>query len=121
MRAIAGDALVHGDLRADNIILDGPRTWIIDWPHAARGAPWADLAFMLPSVAMQGGGDPQAIFWRHPVSDGVKRQEGRAALAGLAGYFAASSFQPAPIGIPNLRAFQRAQAATALDWLRELS
>jgi aminoglycoside phosphotransferase (APT) family kinase protein len=121
LRAIAGDALVHGDLRADNIILDGALTWFIDWPHAALGAPWADLAFMLPSVAMQGGGDPQTIFWSHPVSDGVTPHDLRAGLAGLAGYFAASSYQPAPIGIPNLRAFQRAQAATALEWLRDLS
>ncbi len=121
LRALSGNALVHGDLRADNVILDGPRTWFIDWPHAAQGAPWVDLAFMLPSVAMQGGGDPQQIFWSHPSSEGVAPAELRAALAGLAGYLAAGSFAPAPLGIPNLRAFQRAQAVAALVWLRELS
>ncbi len=121
LQALAGDSLVHGDLRADNIILDGAHTWFIDWPHAAQGAPWVDLAFMLPSVAMQGGGDPQQIFWAHPASEGVPPAALRAALAGLAGYLAAGSFAPAPLGIPNLRAFQRAQAVAALTWLRELS
>jgi len=120
-RALSGNALVHGDLRADNVILDGAHTWFIDWPHAAQGAPWVDLAFMLPSVAMQGGGDPQQIFWAHPSSEGVAASALRAALAGLAGYLAASSFAPAPLGIPNLRAFQRAQAVAALTWLRDLS
>ena len=98
-----------------------PTTVSIDWPHASIGAPWLDLAFMLPSVAMQGGGDPQKHFWSHPVSDGVPPQDLRSALAGLAGFLTASSVLPAPVGIPNLRRFQRAQASAALSWLRELA
>ena len=94
---------------------------LIDWPHASIGAPWLDLAFMLPSVAMQGGGDPQTHFWGHPVSDGVTHEALRAGLAGLTGYLVASALRPAPVGIPNLRRFQRAQAATALAWLRDLA
>ncbi len=118
--ACAGDALVHGDLRADNVMIDYDRgrVWLIDWPHASVGAPWLDLAFMLPSVALQGGGEPARIFRDHPLSVGVSDDELRACLAGLAGWFACSSVQPAPPGIPNLRAFQRAQAYATLDWLR---
>ena len=120
--ACAGRSLVHGDLRADNVMIDTDhhRVSLIDWPHASIGAPWLDLAFMLPSVAMQGGGDPQELFWTHPVAAGVRPQDLRAALAGLTGYFVASSLQPAPPGIPNLRRFQRAQGTTALRWLRDL-
>jgi aminoglycoside phosphotransferase (APT) family kinase protein len=123
LRVCAGHALVHGDLRADNVMIDSDhhRVTLIDWPHASIGAPWLDLAFMLPSVAMQGGGDPQTHFWSHPVSDGVPPEDLRAALAGLAGYLTAGSVLPAPVGIPNLRRFQRAQAAAALEWLRALS
>ncbi|UJP41352.1 phosphotransferase [Cellulomonas palmilytica] len=118
--ACAGDALVHGDLRADNVMIDSDHgtVWLIDWPHASVGAPWLDLAFMLPSVALQGGGDPARVFRDHPLSVGVSDDELRACLAGLAGYFAHASLQPAPPGIPNLRAFQRAQAYATLDWLR---
>ncbi|MCR6689333.1 phosphotransferase [Cellulomonas sp.] len=120
--ALAGDALVHGDLRADNVMIDSDhnRVWLIDWPHASVGAPWLDLAFMLPSVTLQGGGDPAALFRSHRLSIGVTDDELRAGLAGLAGYFAWSSLQPAPLGIPNLRAFQGAQAGATLRWLRAL-
>ena len=83
-------------------------------------APWLDLAGMLPSVAMQGGGDPARIFREHPLGAVVPQDELRSVVAGFAGYFAHASLQPAPPGIPNLRAFQRAQASTALRWLRTL-
>ena len=118
--AAAGSSLVHGDLRADNVLLDSERTWLVDWPHAAVGAPWLDLALMLPSVEMQGGGDADALFWNHPVSAGVEPAALRSVLAALAGAFAHGSLQPAPRGIPNLRRFQGAQAAVTLDWLRRL-
>lgn len=123
LHVAAGRALVHGDLRADNVLIDHEhaKVAIVDWPHASIGAPWLDLAFLLPSVSMQGGGDPQRHFWAHPLSDGVPSADLRAALAGLAGYFAFGSMQPAPVGIPNLRRFQRAQAEAALRWLRELA
>jgi len=118
--AAAGTGLVHGDLRADNVLLDNDRTWLVDWPHAAIGAPWLDLAFMLPSVEMQGGGLADDLFWSHPVAAGVAPHALRSVLAALAGYFTLSSHQAPPIGVPNLRRFQHAQAAVALDWLRRL-
>ena len=118
--AAAGTALVHGDLRADNVLLDVERTWLVDWPHATLGAPWLDLALMLPSVEMQGGGDANELFFAHPVSKGVEPVALRCVLAALAGYLAYGSMQPAPVGIPNLRRFQEAQATATLDWLQRL-
>lgn len=123
LRVVAGDTLVHGDLRADNVMIEEghDRVWLIDWPHASVGAPWVDLAFMLPSVALQGGaGDPAWLFSRSEASRGVSPADLRAALTGLAGYFAWSAGQPAPPGIPNLRAFQAAQAGATLRWIRDL-
>ncbi|MFI5631759.1 hypothetical protein ACIA8E_20775 [Streptomyces sp. NPDC051664] len=38
--------------------------------------------------------------------------------AALAGYFLAHSLMPDPPGLPTVRAFQGAQAAAALEWLR---
>jgi len=124
LRVCAGETLVHGDLRADNIMISEGhgRAWLIDWPHACVGAPWIDLAFMLPSVALQGGaGDPAWLFASSRVGEAVSIDDLRAALAGLAGYFAWSAGQPAPTGIPNLRAFQAAQAGATLRWLRDVS
>lgn len=120
--AASGDTLVHGDLRADNVILDDDgAVWLIDWPHATgAGTPWYDLLAMLPSVAMQHGGDPQAIFWSQPTTSGVDRCAVRAVLAAVTGYLLHGAVQPPPPGIANLRPFQLAQAVAALDWLRRV-
>ncbi len=118
--AVTGRTLLHADLRADNVMLDhdDEQVWLIDWPHAARdGARWFDLLAMLPSVQMQGGGDPDEIFWAHPNSRGADRDAVRAALAGVAGYFVEAAVRPAPLGLSNLRPFQAAQGVAALDWL----
>jgi hypothetical protein len=40
-------------------------------------------------------------------------------VAALAGFFCWHGSQPDPPGLPTLRAFQRAQGAIALDWLRQ--
>ncbi|MGV8967154.1 MAG: phosphotransferase family protein [Cellulomonas sp.] len=118
--AAAGTALIHGDLRADNVLLDTGRTWLVDWPHAALGAPWLDLAFMLPSVEMQGGGVADDLFWSHPNAAGVAPHALRSVLAALAGHLLLASHQAAPVGVPNLRRFQLAQATVSLDWLQRL-
>jgi len=120
--ASVGETLVHGDFRADNVMLataPDPRVWLIDWPHAARdGARWWDLLATLPSVAMQEGGDPEQHFWSHPNAQGADRDAVRAVLAAITGFFVEASIRPAPHGLPNLRAFQLAQGRAALDWLR---
>lgn len=113
-----GDSLVHGDLRADNILLTEDRVVFVDWPHAMRAAPWFDLLAMLPCVAAQGGPDPESLFTAHPLGRNADPAGVAAVLAALAGYFVAQSLRPDLPGLPTLRAFQAAQGAAALDWLR---
>jgi aminoglycoside phosphotransferase (APT) family kinase protein len=114
-----GQTLAHNDLRVDNILLGERDAWLVDWPHAAKDAPrWFDLAGLLPGIAMQGGGDPDELFWSHPVAAGAERAAVRAVVAMLVGYFMQSAVQPAPPGIANLRAFQLAHGVAALEWLR---
>ena len=113
-----GDTLLHSDLRADNVLLTDDRVYIVDWPWVRTGPAWADLLFMLPSVAMQGGGDPEEIFASQAVSRDADRAAVNATLAGLTGYFLRSGLQPAPPGLPALRPFQLAQGEAALAWLK---
>ncbi|THA67550.1 aminoglycoside phosphotransferase family protein [Streptomyces sp. A0958] len=123
-QAAAGDTLAHGDLRADNILLTDDRVVFVDWPHAVRAAPWFDLLAMLPCVAAQGyasspgGPDPETLFTAHPLGRDADPDAVTAVLAAVAGYFAEHALRPAPPGLPTLRAFQAAQGAAALDWLR---
>lgn len=117
--AAAGNTLLHGDLRADNLLLTADRVVLVDWPHACVGAAWIDLLGLLPSVRMQGGPEPEPVFLAHPVGARADPDAVNAVLAGLAGYFARSALQPAPPGLPTLRAFQHGQAVPALAWLRQ--
>jgi hypothetical protein len=118
--AFEGDTLLNCDIRADNILLTDERVFFVDWPHATVGAPWLDLLYFLPSVAMQGGPDPQATFWGHPVADGARGDTVRSVLAGLAGFFIYGATQPPPAGLPTLRRFQLAQGIEAVGWLRQM-
>ncbi len=83
--AAAGDSLVHADIRADNLLLTPDRVFVVDWPWACLAQPWLDLLGLLPSVRMQGGPPPQAIFDQHPVARDADPAAVTAVLAGLAG------------------------------------
>jgi aminoglycoside phosphotransferase len=116
--AAAGDTLVHGDLRADNILLAGERVLFIDWPHAGTGAAWVDLLCMLPSVAMQHGPAPAEVWRASPPARAADPAAVDAVLAALTGFFVHSALLPAPPGLPTLRRFQHLQGEAALAWLR---
>ncbi len=117
---VGGDALVHFDARADNILVrpDGAVT-VVDWPWALRGAPWFDALLLMLNVRLLAPEDDvEAVLRRHGAFSGMPDEGANAVLAALAGTFLERSMQsPAP-GIPTLRAFQRKQAIACLDWLR---
>ena len=77
-----------------------------------------DLLLRLPSVAIQGGPDPEPAFAAQPVAARADPREVTTALAAFAGFLAEGSRLPSPPGLPTLRAFQHGQAVTALAWLR---
>jgi len=103
--AAAGDTLLHGDLRADNVLLTDDRVWLVDWPHATVGAPWLDLLFMLPSVAMQGGVDIADVWARYGPARDAAPDAVNAVLAAAAGFFVSQSLHPVPPNVPRIREF----------------
>jgi aminoglycoside phosphotransferase (APT) family kinase protein len=118
--AIAGTALVHGDLRPDNIVVTDQGAWAVDWPSAGVGAGWVDTLLMLPALAMLADGpDPAEVAARHPLLSTVDHDAVDAALAAALGYFVTSSLLDPPPGLPTVRAFQRAQADVIVRWLRD--
>jgi aminoglycoside phosphotransferase (APT) family kinase protein len=116
--AAQGPTLLHADLRADNLLLTATRVVAVDWPWACVGAGWVDLLLLLPSVAMQGGPDPEATFAAHPVAAGVDPEAVTTMLAALAGFLVGGSRLAPPPGLPTLRSFQLDQGLVALEWLR---
>ena len=115
--AVDGDTLLHFDIRADNILLSPERVWFVDWPHACVGAPWVDIMAFAPSVAMQGGPTPEEVIARHPACRTADPDAITAVVVALAGYFTHGSLQPAPPGLPTVRAFQAAQGTVAREWV----
>jgi thiamine kinase-like enzyme len=107
---VDGDAIVHLDVRSDNLCTLGDRAVLVDWNWVSLAAPELDLACWACSLALEGGLPPWELL---PDSPGF--------AAFLAGIFAAVVGLPPPETAPMVREFQARQLAVALDWLdREL-
>jgi len=115
---VGGSSLVHSDLRADNLLVttDG-EVVIVDWPHACVGPAWVDKLFMLPSVPLDGGPSPEEVEAELKPFRGVDADDVNLVLVALCGYFTHRGLQPDPIGLPTVRAFQRAQGLVARQWI----
>ena len=108
---LSGDALLHVDVRSDNLCFraDGSAI-LVDWNWAVVGNPAMDIAGWLPSLHAEGGPAPEALLpgagtW----------------AASLSGYFAAHAGLPPPEGAPTVRKVQLSQLKSALSWaVREL-
>lgn len=72
-----GDRMVHGDVRSDNLCIDGDRVVFVDWANASRGNPDHDLANLLPALHLEGGPRPFDVM----ADGGAWAAAGSAALA----------------------------------------
>ena len=100
-----GDRLTHLDLRSDNICLTDRRAVFVDWNNACLANPLIDLGFWLPSLAHEGGPDPERVLPDAPEI-----------AAFVSGYFAARAGLPQIPDAPRVRRVQRQQLETALPW-----
>lgn len=103
------DALLHGDLRADNFIFGARSDYIIDWPNACRGPRIFDRCFLGANLEGLGlghledwtGDDPAA-----PVMTAI-----------MAGYFADQAYRMPPDAMPRLRWMQKCMLLALLKYL----
>ena len=101
----AGASLTHWDLRSDNICLTAKRALFVDWNAACLSNPRLDLGFWLPSLAYEGGPEPEKILPDAPE-----------VAAWVSGFFAARAGLPQISDAPRVRTVQRRQLETALPW-----
>lgn len=114
---LAGDSLLHTDIRAENLLIRTDGTIrVVDWPWACTGAAWFDQFLLCVNVHLYGGHDPEKLVWHYLGT--VNRDDIRGTLAGLCGYFTDVARQPPDPGLSTMRAFKRAQARSTLTWLR---
>jgi hypothetical protein len=110
---ISGEALLHFDVRSDNVALVRGRAILVDWNGACAGNPLLDTASWLPSLSAEGGPRPEDVL-----SDDTPGLAEMAAL--LAGFFASrAGLAPIPQA-PHARPLQLMQTRTALPWAARL-
>lgn len=112
-----GDTLVHGDLRADNLLIGpGGAVAFVDWAWAVRAADWIDTVLFSLDAAAQGGVDPEWLVRRSPLVAAADPRQVTDLVLAMAGMWASSMRRPAPPGLPTIRGFQRHFHGAALAW-----
>jgi aminoglycoside phosphotransferase (APT) family kinase protein len=113
----AGTGMTHGDLRLDNILIDGAgRGWICDWTWPCLGAPWFDTVTLLVT-AYAGGADADRLLSAHPTARDATPEAVDGALAALSGYWLTRAAGRPSTASPHSRAHQRYSGTAALGWL----
>jgi thiamine kinase-like enzyme len=117
--AIDGNAVVHMDLREDNVLIDRVgRVWFVDWNWPVVGAPWIDLVCILLSAAGDGY-DADALLAAHPLGSGADPHAVNCLLAAMWTFWAVAADEPVPHGSPHLRDHQRWYREASRGWLRD--
>jgi hypothetical protein len=105
---LEGEALLHFDVRSDNLCVRNGQALLVDWNLASVGDSAFDIAFWLPSLVLEQGASIEEI-------EAIRPEVTRFAPL-VAGFFAARAGLPPPAGAPAVRAFQLAQLEVALPW-----
>jgi Ser/Thr protein kinase RdoA (MazF antagonist) len=106
--SMTGDTLVHGDVRADNMLYTAAGEMVfVDWPWGCNGPAWLDTSLLALNVLVHGGD-----------GDALLPAEGVDVVIGFAGMFLDRSRDAPPPGLPTVRAFQRWQGDALLPWMR---
>jgi Phosphotransferase enzyme family len=115
--AMAGDTVVHADVRDDNVLIDGDgNVWLCDWNWPLRGNPAIDTVCILLSASGDGL-DADTWIARCETTRWVDPEAIDGMLSLLASYFWAASHRPSPETSPWLRTHQRWWAEAASGWL----
>lgn len=104
-KIVDGDALLHTDIRSDNLCFVGKRAILVDWNIVCLGNPDVDLGFFLPSLQAEGGPLPETILPHAGEIAGI-----------VSGYFAAHAGLDIIPDAPRVRHIQQVQLNTALPW-----
>ena len=102
---LEGSAMLHFDVRSDNMCFASDRTLLVDWNMVSRGNALVDVAAWLPSLHLEGGPAPEEVS-----------QEAGVFAVMLAGVFCSRAPRPDIPDAPHVRRAQLDQATSALPW-----
>jgi hypothetical protein len=120
-QAAAGDRWLHNDARGDNMLIQP-----VDWPWSSAGNPAFDAVGFIPTAIRDGAGAPgletgeacEQLLARLAGARCATSGQTTTMVAAFAGLMQHRRRQPAPDGIPGVRAFQASQGEVAMAWLR---
>jgi hypothetical protein len=102
---VGGEDLLHNDVRSDNLCFLPDRVVLVDWNQPARGNAAVDVAFLAPSLRLEGGPLPEELL-----------PDAGPLTALVAGYFASRAGRPPIPEAPRVRWLQLRQLRMALPW-----
>ncbi len=116
------EGLLHGDLRIDNFLYDGARTYVIDWPNACRGPLIFDTLFLFANLEALGICTIEEAFSAYEAGGGTvfSKTERSAMAVRIAGFFADQAYRAVPDRLPRLRWMQKGILFTLLGYLARL-
>ncbi len=109
-------ALLHGDLRSDNLRFTRNRLYLFDWPAVMVGRPELDLVAFAQSITVEAGPQPEQILAWYREKGPLEPVAVDSALAWCISFFASKAWQAELPELPRLRRFQRQQLAVLLQW-----
>ncbi len=109
-------ALLHGDLRSDNMHFQQGQLRLVDWPSITLGRPEWDMVAFAQTVTVEGGPTPEQVMSWYGERFPVNANAVECALAWWLTFFAYRAWQPEVPGLPRLRRFQRQQLAVLICW-----
>jgi hypothetical protein len=121
-QVLRGDELVHGDLRADNVMIGqggDSAVCAVDWPAAARGNSLFDAVLLAGSIAQVHHLNPsEFLSGTVKTSKTYPKHHIAVLLAGFVGHYSWASSRPEPPGI-EVRSYQRDLADVFAAWLEQ--
>lgn len=110
-------AILHGDLRSDNLRLRGKQLYLFDWSAITVGRPEWDLVAFAQTVEIEGGPMPEQIISWYGEKAPLDSAAIDSSLAWWLTFFAEKAWRPEIPGLPRLRRFQRQQLGTIILWI----
>ncbi len=109
-------AILHGDLRSDNLRFTRKQLYLFDWPAITIGRPEWDVVAFAQSVTVEGGPSPEQVMTWYGERFSLNIDAVECALAWWLTFFANRAWRPEIPELPRLRQFQRQQLGTLVSW-----
>lgn len=109
-------AILHGDLRSDNLRFTRRQLYLFDWPAITVGRPEWDMVAFAQSVTVEGGPSPEQVLTWYGEQFPLNINAIECALAWWLTFFADRAWRPEISELPRVRRFQRQQLSVIVSW-----